>query len=104
MHTNGKVGLWKLSQREDSCEEKQAVNIISPIVKEQWRDPQKQKTFLKCDPGRHNGKTDMKRWKNTERPTRDLLDKEGQLEISAMKNEEKRLTDLIFARAVLIVK
>lgn len=36
---------------------------------------------------------------------RDLyLDKEGQHEVSAMKNEKKRLTDLIFARAVVRVK
>lgn len=35
---------------------------------------------------------------------RDLLDEEGQLELSAMKNKKKRLTDLISARAVVIVK
>lgn len=40
---------------------------------------------------------------------RNLLHKEGQLELSTMErsrmeNEKKRLTNLIFARAVVIVK
>lgn len=51
----------------------------------------------------------MNKWENSKRPVRNLLDKEGQLGLSTMgrsrmENEKKRLTNLIFARAVVIVK
>lgn len=51
----------------------------------------------------------MNKWENSKRPVRKLLHKEGQLGLSTMgrsrmEKEKKRLTNLIFARALVIVK